>query len=48
MKTQPITVESGQITIRPSTNGDCLTQRPIVNLFDVFTSAVMRKYPCNS
>lgn len=40
MKTQPITIENGRVTIRPSTNGVWLTQSQITDLFDVFTSAV--------
>lgn len=40
MATQPITIENGQVTIRPSTNGVWLTQNQIADLFGVFISAV--------
>jgi len=38
--TRPITIENGQVTIRPSANGVWLTQAQIADLFGVFTSAV--------
>jgi len=40
MKTQPITIENGRVTIRSSANGVWLTQSQIADLFGVFTSAV--------
>ncbi len=40
MKTQPITIEYGRVTIRPSAKGIWLTQSQIADLFGVFTSAV--------
>lgn len=40
MTTQPITIENGQVTIRPTTNGVWLTQSQIADLFNVFTSTV--------
>lgn len=40
MTTQPITIENGQVTIRPATNGVWLTQSQIADLFGVFTAAV--------
>ncbi|WP_303204816.1 protein-tyrosine kinase [Alistipes finegoldii] len=40
MTTQPITIENGQVTIRPVANGVWLTQSQIVDLFGVFISAV--------
>jgi len=40
MKIQPIIIEHGQVTIRPSTTGVWLTQAQIADLFGVFTSAV--------
>lgn len=40
MKTQPITIENGRVTIRPSANGVWLTQSQIADLFGVFTAAV--------
>ena len=40
MTTQPITIENGRVTIRPSANGGWLTQSQIADLFGVFTSAV--------
>lgn len=40
MTTQPITIENGQVTIRPITNGVWLTQSQIADLFGVFTAAV--------
>ena len=40
MTTQPITIENGQVTIRPTTNGVWLTQSQIADLFGVFTAAV--------
>lgn len=40
MKTQPITIGNGRVTIRSNANGVWLTQSQIADLFDVFTSAV--------
>lgn len=40
MKTQPITIENGRVTIRLNANGVWLTQSQIADLFGVFTSAV--------
>ncbi len=40
MKTPPITIEHGQVTIHPSATGVWLTQAQIADLFGVFTSAV--------
>ena len=40
MKTQPITIENGQVVIRPSANGIWLTQAQIADLFGIFTAAV--------
>lgn len=40
MKTQPITIKNGQVTIHPNVNGIWLTQAQIADLFGVFTSAV--------
>ena len=40
MTTQPITIENGRVTIRPTTNGVWLTQSQIADLFGVFTAAV--------
>lgn len=40
MMTRPITIENGQVTIRPSATGVWLTQAQIADLFGVFTSAV--------
>lgn len=40
MKTQPITIENGRVTIRPNANGVWLTQNQIADLFGVFISAV--------
>lgn len=40
MKTQPITIENGLVTIHPNANGVWLTQSQIADLFGVFTSAV--------
>lgn len=40
MTTQPIIIEHGQVTIRPTTNGVWLTQSQIADLFGVFTAAV--------
>ncbi|MCM1151422.1 MAG: protein-tyrosine kinase [Alistipes senegalensis] len=40
MKTPPITIEHGQVTIRPSATGVWFTQAQIADLFDVFTPAV--------
>ncbi len=40
MTTQPITIENGQVTIRPTANGIWLTQNQIAGLFSVFTAAV--------
>ena len=40
MTTQPITIESGRVTIRSITNGVWLTQSQIADLFGVFFAAV--------
>lgn len=40
MMTQPIIIENGRVTIRPTTNGVWLTQAQIADLFGVFTTAV--------
>lgn len=40
MITQPITIENGLVTIRPTANGVWLTQSQIADLFGVFTAAV--------
>ncbi|MCM1221837.1 MAG: protein-tyrosine kinase [Lachnospiraceae bacterium] len=40
MKTQPITIENGRVTIRLNANGAWLAQSQIADLFGVFTSAV--------
>ena len=40
MTTQPIMIENGRVTIRPTTNGIWLTQSQIADLFGVFTAAV--------
>ena len=40
MTTHPITIENGQVTIHPATNGVWLTQSQIADLFGVFTAAV--------
>lgn len=40
MTTQPITIENGRVSIRPTTNGVWLTQSQIADLFEVFTAAV--------
>lgn len=40
MTTHPITIENGQVTIRPTANGVWLTQSQIADLFGVFTAAV--------
>lgn len=40
MKTQPIVIKNGRVTIRFSANGVWLTQNQIADLFGVFTSAV--------
>ena len=40
MTTQPIMIENGRVTIRPTTNGVWLTQSQIADLFGVFTAAV--------
>lgn len=40
MTTQPITIENGLVTIRPTAHGVWLTQSQIANLFGVFTAAV--------
>lgn len=40
MKTQPITIENGRVTIRSNANGVWLTQAQIADLFGVFASAV--------
>ncbi|WP_129650436.1 protein-tyrosine kinase [Alistipes senegalensis] len=39
MTTQPITIENGLVTIRPTANGVWLTQAQIADLFGVFTAA---------
>lgn len=40
MTTQPITIENGQVTIRPTANGVWLTKNQIADLFGVFSAAV--------
>lgn len=40
MMTQPITIENGRVTIRPTANGVWLTQSQIADLFGVFSAAV--------
>ena len=40
MTTQPITIENGRVTIRPTATGVWLTQSQIADLFGVFTAAV--------
>lgn len=40
MTTQPIMIENGRVTIRPTTTGVWLTQSQIADLFGVFTAAV--------
>ena len=40
MTTQPITIENGLVTIRPTANGVWLTQAQIADLFGVFFAAV--------
>lgn len=40
MTTQPITIENGQVTIRPTAHGIWLTQSQIADLFGVFTATV--------
>ena len=40
MTTQPITIENGRVTIRPTANGVWLTQNQIADLFGVFSAAV--------
>lgn len=40
MTTHPITIENGQVTIRPTANGVWLTQSQIADLFGIFTAAV--------
>ena len=40
MITQPITIENGRVTIRPTADGVWLTQSHIADLFGVFTAAV--------
>lgn len=40
MTIKPITIENGQVTIRPITNGVWLTQSQIADLFGVFVAAV--------
>lgn len=40
MKTQPITIENGRVTIRSNATDVWLTQSQIADLFGVFTSAV--------
>ncbi len=40
MTIQPITIENGRVTIRPTTNGVWLAQSQIADLFGVFTAAV--------
>lgn len=40
MTTQPITIENGQVTIRPTANGVWLTQSQIADMFGVFSVAV--------
>lgn len=40
MTTQPITIENGRVTIRPTANGVWLTQNQIADLFGVFSTAI--------
>ena len=40
MTTSPIMIENGLVTIRPTTNGEWLTQAQIADLFGVFSAAV--------
>lgn len=40
MTTHPITIENGQVTIRPTAHGVWLTQSQIADLFGVFTAAI--------
>ena len=40
MTTQPIIIEHGLVTIRPTANGVWLTQSQIADMFGVFTAAV--------
>lgn len=40
MMIQPITIENGQVTIRPTADNVWLTQAQIADLFGVFTSTV--------
>lgn len=40
MMTQPITIENGLVTIRPTTNGVWFTRAQIADLFGVFSAAV--------
>ena len=40
MTTQPITIENGRVTIRPTATGVWRTQSQIADLFGVFTAAV--------
>lgn len=40
MTTQPITIENGLVTIRPTVHGIWLTQSQIADLFGVLTAAV--------
>ena len=40
MTTQPITIESGRVTIRSITNGVWLTQSQMADLFGVFTATI--------
>lgn len=40
MTTQPITIENGRVTIRPTANGVWLTKNQIADLFGVFSAAV--------
>lgn len=40
MTTQPIMIENGQVTIRPTANGVWLTQSQIADLFGVFSAVV--------
>lgn len=40
MTTQPITIENGLVTIRPTAHGIWFTQSQIADLFGVFTAAV--------
>lgn len=40
MKTQPIVIKNGRVTIRTNANGVWLTQAQIADLFGVFISAV--------